>query len=510
MIRNKIFDNLVVLDLANNHFGDVNHAKKIIKQFSTIIKKNKINSTIKFQFRDLENFIHKEFINSDLKYVKRFRETKLSDKEFKEIFSYIKYNKIKTSCTPFDEASIEKIEKLGFDYLKIASVSSLDFNLHERAAKNKIPKIISTGGLEIKDIDKIVSFYSKKNQKFAIMHCVAIYPSRNSDLNISVIENLTKRYPNIPIGWSTHEEPQEFNPSILAYAKGARIFEKHIGILSNKYKLNNYSIHPNLFDKWYKNLVSSISTLGSSEKKISKQETNTLVTLQRGVFARSNIKKNTILTKKNTYFAFPLKKNQLSAPELKQNIILTKQLKKDGAVYKKFIKKDKDFEIKELIFSYLHELKGMLNYQSISIGSSFDLEISHHRGIKNFRKVGAFLFNIIDKEYAKKLIVMLPKQKHPNHHHKEKTETFLIVSGKLFIKNNNKNIALNPGDVYHVKRNTWHQFKAGEKGCIFEEISTRAIKTDSYYKNKKLKNLTRTQRKTFINNWFSVKNILNN
>ena len=100
------------------------------------------------------------------------------------------------------------------------------------------------------------------------MHCVAIYPSRNSDLNISVIENLTKRYPNIPIGWSTHEEPQEFNPSILAYAKGARIFEKHIGILSNKYKLNNYSIHPNLFDKWYKNLVSSISTLGSSEKNI--------------------------------------------------------------------------------------------------------------------------------------------------------------------------------------------------------------------------------------------------
>ena len=68
MIKNKIFDNLVVLDLANNHFGDVNHAKKIIKQFSTIIKKNKINSTIKFQFRDLENFIHKEFINSDLKY----------------------------------------------------------------------------------------------------------------------------------------------------------------------------------------------------------------------------------------------------------------------------------------------------------------------------------------------------------------------------------------------------------------------------------------------------------
>ena len=510
MEKNNIFNNLIVLDLANNHFGDVEHAKKIINQFSKVIKKNKINTTIKFQFRDLDNFIHKNFVNSDLKYVKRFRETKLSDDQFKKIFSFIRSNKIKTSCTPFDEASISKIEKFGFDYLKIASVSSLDFSLHERAVKNKIPKIISTGGLEIKDIDKIVSFYSKRNQKFAIMHCVAIYPSQNSDLNISIIENLTKRYPNIPIGWSTHEDPKEFNPSILAYAKGARIFEKHIGINSNKYKLNNYSINPELFEKWYRNLISGILTLGSSEKKITKHEKDTLITLQRGVFAKKNIKKNTILNKKNIYFAFPLKKNQLSAPELKDNIKSTKDFKKDESIEKKYIKRDKNSETKELIFSYLHELKGMLNYQSIPIGSSFDLEISHHKGLQNFRKVGAFLFNIIDREYAKKLIVMLPKQKHPNHHHKEKTESFLIVSGKLFIKNNNKKFTLRPGDIYHVKKNTWHQFKAGDTGCIFEEISTRAIKSDSYYKNKKLKKLKRTDRKTFINNWFSVKNILNN
>ena len=54
-----------------------------------------------------------------------------------------------------------KNEEFGFDILKIASVSALDFNLHERACKNKIPKIISTGGLKLEDIDKIVNFYSK-------------------------------------------------------------------------------------------------------------------------------------------------------------------------------------------------------------------------------------------------------------------------------------------------------------------------------------------------------------
>ena len=49
-----------------------------------------------------------------------------------------------------------------FDIIKIASVSSIDFNLLERVSKNKIPKIISTGGKSIEDIDKIVSFLKKE------------------------------------------------------------------------------------------------------------------------------------------------------------------------------------------------------------------------------------------------------------------------------------------------------------------------------------------------------------
>ena len=36
------------------------------------------------------------------------------------------------------------------------------------------------------------------------------------------------------------------------------------------------------------------------------------------------------------------------------------------------------------------------------------MEISHHEGIENFEKVGCFLLNIINKEYAKKILVMLP------------------------------------------------------------------------------------------------------
>jgi N-acetylneuraminate synthase len=37
----KLFENLYVLDIANNHFGDLNHGLKIINQFSKIVKKEK-------------------------------------------------------------------------------------------------------------------------------------------------------------------------------------------------------------------------------------------------------------------------------------------------------------------------------------------------------------------------------------------------------------------------------------------------------------------------------------
>ena len=88
-----IFKNLFVLDLANNHFGDIVHAKKVIREFSKVVKKNNVKAAIKFQLRDYETFIHKRFVNSKDKYVRRFLETKLKISQFKELFRYVKKKK---------------------------------------------------------------------------------------------------------------------------------------------------------------------------------------------------------------------------------------------------------------------------------------------------------------------------------------------------------------------------------------------------------------------------------
>lgn len=508
MKNNNIFEKLIVLDLANNHFGDLKFAKKIIKEFSKVIKRQILNTTIKFQFRDLPNFVHENYRDSQIPYVRRFLDTKMSDKDFLDLFNYIKKNKIKTSCTPFDEKSVDKIEKFKFDFIKIASVSALDFNLHERVIKNSIPKIISTGGIKINDIDRIVSFYSKRKQKFALMHCVSIYPTENQHLNLDFIRNLKSRYEDIKIGWSTHESPDEFLPAALALSKGASMFEKHIGIIDKKYKLNKYSITPDIFEKWIKNLKKAEDMIGSYDKKIYPQEIETINKLSRGVYIKNTTKSNNILNKKNIYFAFPKIDGQLASQDLKKLTQINKKLIKNQPVLKKDIILNKDLIINDRIYSYLHKAKAMLNYNNIKVGEKFDMEISHHNGIKNFTKVGCFLINIVNQEYAKKLIIMLPNQKHPSHFHKIKHETFIIISGNLKLNDNGKIYNLSSGDSVNLKKGGWHEFEAGNKGCIFEEISTTSFKNDSFYKNRNIKKLKRDNRKTYINNWFGLRGSL--
>ena len=129
------------------------------------------------------------------------------------------------------------------------------------------------------------------------------------------------------------------------------------------------------------------------------------------------------------------------------------------------------------------------------------MEISHHKGIDNFRKTGCFLFNIINKKYAKKMLVLLPNQKHPLHFHKKKSESFHVISGSLISFLNGKKKMLKSGQILHINKNSWHEFKAGNDGCIFDEISTTSYKDDSFYKDKKIRKLSRDNRKTFINKW---------
>ena len=494
------FEDLFIFDLANNHQGDLNHAENIISKVSKICFDAKVNGCIKFQFRDLDHFIHKDHLqNSKNKHIPRFLSTKLPLEDFRVLKKRIVDGGLLTCCTPFDEKSVENIVSMNFDILKVASCSAQDWPLLEEVARANLPVIFSTGGQNLNNIDDLVSFFEHRGVDFAIMHCVSMYPTPLKNCNLDMIDTLKNRYGSKVIGWSTHEDPREILPLQVAYSKGARIFERHIGMTKKNVNLNKYSSEPKQVEKWIEAYLRVKEVCGKKEKDIQENEAVSIEELERGIYAKRNLKKGNLLSLDDVYFAMPRTNSQLKSGlfsdqlKLREDIKIDKPINVNSVVFKK--KNDV-----QIIKNLIHEIKAMLNSANIILDSSFEVEYSHHDGIKNFKKTGATIINCINREYCKKIIIQTPNQKHPAHYHKRKEETFQILSGELEVYIDGKKRILNPGDTCLIQPGVWHSFQT-TKGCIFEEISTTHFNNDSFYKDKKINSMKRENRKTIVNHW---------
>ncbi len=494
------FKNLFVLDMANNHQGDVSHGLDIITEASEVVKKNDVRAGIKFQFRQLQTFIHKKYKkNPKQKHLLRFQSTELTSEDYQLLFNKVKEMGLYTICTPFDEESVDIIEDMNFDIIKVASCSAKDWPLLEKISQSNLPIIISTGGLEISNIDHLVSFFKHRNSHFALMHCVSLYPTPDSDFYLNQIDSLKKRYPDIDIGWSTHEDPEDYVPVSIAIAKGATILERHIGKPTDNIKLNAYSSDKYQLENWIKRSKKTKLICGIKERNIDKKEIESLESLKRGIYLKKNIKSGSEINKNDVYFAMPLQENQMESGNWREGIIAKKNLNTDNAlnINDVDIKDEPDYLI---IKKAIHEVKGMLAESNIILNSEFEVEYSHHYGVKSFMKFGVVIINVINRDYCKKILVQLPNQVHPPQYHKLKEETFQVLSGSLIVNLDGKEKQLYPGDTCLILPGVWHSFTT-KTGCIFEEISTTHFTNDSVYKDKKINNMKLQDRKTKVNHW---------
>ena len=282
---------------------------------------------------------------------------------------------------------------MGFDLLKIASCSSNDWPLLEKAANSGLPIIISTGGLNIDEIDQAVSFFEHKGTDFALMHCVSIYPTPSHQSQLGFLTKLKNRYPRITIGWSTHEDPNNYDISKIAYALGARIFERHVGCETKDFKLNDYSSNPNQVLKWIESVEITKKIINSEDNKITKTEKSALNNLNRGIYFKKNLKKGYKLTEKDIYFAIPFNENQIESGMWNSNLILKNNVLKDNPLLKSDVASYK--KEANILKSSVHFIKGMLNEAKVYLSPDFEVEYSHHYGVNKFQKVGAQLLIVL-------------------------------------------------------------------------------------------------------------------
>ncbi len=497
---NDLLDDLYIFEMANNHQGSVQHGLEIVDAAARVARTQKVHAAVKLQFRDLDTFIHTDFKGrSDVAHLPRFESTRLAKEELRQLTDGIRDQGLTTVATPFDEASVGTCLDLGVRVIKVASCSATDWPLLEAIACARKPVIASTGGLSILDIDNLVSFFRKRVPSFALMHCVSLYPTPNEQMALNFMEKMIRRYPYVRVGYSGHEAPGNTEVVVAAVAKGARLLERHVGVPTETVSLNAYSMNPEQMEQWVRAAERSRSICGTDARKlVGQDELDSLRSLQRGVYAKKPIKKGSPVESADVFFAMPCQAGQLTSGDfghLRAHYSASKDYNVNEAVHEKPAA-DQISQLRGI----LHDAKGLIFEAGIVLGDDYQIEISHHYGLESFRQTGCILVNLVNREYAEKLIIQLPSQNHPPHHHERKEETFRLLWGDLEVVLNGDTVQMTPGDSLLIQRGDVHGFST-VAGAIVQEVSTTHIVGDSYYEDPRIRELDPMQRKTILESW---------
>lgn len=495
-----LFERLFIFEMANNHMGSVEHGLRIIRAMDEARRGLDLTCAVKFQFRHLETFIHPDYRGStEFTYVKRFSETRLDEAQFAALKQEADRLGFLSVCTPFDEPSVDLIEKLGIAVVKIASCSLTDWPLLERIVRTDKPIIASTAGASLEDVDKVVSFLEHRGKNFALMHCVAAYPTPDEGLELNQIDLLRARYPQVPVGYSTHERPENHDAVRMAIAKGAAILERHVGVRAEGIDLNAYSSDPQQVRGWLEAARSAYAMCGVAGARMAftEKELGSLRALRRGVFAARDIAPGERLRPQDIFCAIPTFPGQLTANDLSKY----KEYYATTAVPARQPVSAASLRIvdnRERVYAIVSRVKRLLEEGRIFVPQKLELEISHHYGIERFEEHGCVIINFINREYCKKLIVVLPGQKHPEQYHKQKEETFHLLWGDAQYLLDGRAVEGRPGDILTVERGVRHIFTS-RGGAVIEEISSTHFKDDSFYTDPAI--LNNPDRKTVITHW---------
>lgn len=497
-----ISEPLFIFEMANNHMGDLAHGVRIIREIGLIARKfPSFKFAFKMQYRDLDTFIHPSKIGrDDVKYVKRFSETRLNADQFMQLVGEMRNYGFLAVSTPFDEPSVDMIDKQQLDMVKIASCSFTDWPLLERIAQSDLPIIASTAGASQSDIDRVVFFFSNRKKTLSILHCVGEYPTPPEHMNLSQIDFLKKRYPAIKIGFSTHEDPENTDFIKIAIAKGASVFEKHVGIACDSYSLNAYSASPIQVEKWLSAAQSAFEACGTENRNAISNvaEQASLRSLQRGIFAKRPIQEGSLIQRDDIYFAFPPEEGQFTANDwskyvqctAKQSINPDEAVSSSNAIL---------IDQRDQILKIAQDATKLLQDGGIIFPVNANLEISHHYGIERFPEYGLTMLTIVNRAYCKKILILFPGQRHPEQYHKNKEETFHVLYGEINLELDGKPQICKPGDVVTINPGVKHAFSS-DNGAVIEEISNTHFTNDSFYTDPTID--VNKNRKTFLNYWF--------
>jgi len=316
----------VIAEIGHNHQGSLDNCKKLIEK-----AKNAGANAVKLQKRDNKNLFSKKFYNSEYNsnnsYGKTYGEHRekleFGSFEYTELFKFSKEIGITMFATPFDFNSLEFLEKFDCPFYKVASSDITFVQLIQKIADTEKPIIISTGYSSYEDLDRILNNVIFKND-VAFLQCSSVYPANANQINLNIIPEMIKKFPNNIIGYSGHDSGIVI--PLAAYMKGARIIEKHF-TLSRSLKGSDHamSLEPEGLSKMCNGFKKLKESMGSNKKEKMPYEEKFIYKMKKSIVSSKSLKKQHVLSYDD--LDFKISGNGLECYKSEQ--IIGKKLNKD-------------------------------------------------------------------------------------------------------------------------------------------------------------------------------------
>lgn len=313
----------IIAEVGSNFDQSLKKAKKYIK-----IAKQCGADAVKFQL-----FSGKNLYPNNYKLQKIFQSIELNLNWIDDLLKYAQMKNIKIFFSCFDEIRLKLIIKKGFLIHKIASSEIEKIKIFKHLNKSKYKVFLSTGMSDLDDIKKAHRVLNKC--KLVLMQCTSLYPTKEKDVNLNVINTFKKDFKKLELGFSDHTTSDI--AAITAVGMGARYFEKHI-TLNKKSKGPDhfYAYEPREFKRYVQNINNAFRCLGTSNKEINSNVRK--YARLKGIYSKRALIKNHVLSKNDIFINSPAKGIRAKELNLVLGMRLNTSVKKNQPLKMEFFK----------------------------------------------------------------------------------------------------------------------------------------------------------------------------
>lgn len=200
--------------------------------------------------------------------------------------------------TPFDDTSVDFLEKMNVELYKIASFEVVDIPLLKRIGQTKKPVIMSRGMASEEEIGYAIKILKEGGvTQIAILHCVSSYPAVPEQMNLATIPDLAKKF-DVVAGISDHT--LAITVPIASVALGAYIMEKHLTLSrADGGPDAGFSLEPHELKELVKSIREVEKTIGKPTYGVSGVKEQENVVFRKSLFVVKDMEKDERFTKDN-------------------------------------------------------------------------------------------------------------------------------------------------------------------------------------------------------------------